>query len=57
MKAKKKEKKKSMCLCGHFGDAPDSDHYDAVEPGHGACKRCHCPRFTWIGFINGANKK
>ena len=45
------------CNCGHLSSA----HLDLLfcfgkgqaykEPGHGSCKRCECPQFTWKAFV------
>lgn len=54
---------KSVCMCGHTGDGPNSEHYDPVMPkgfegenqGHGHCTvdGCKCGTFVCKGFING----
>ena len=49
-----------LCTCGHLR----SEHIDLVTPdgrsfkipfeqpeGHGECKKCKCPQFTWKGWI------
>jgi len=44
---------KSICVCGHTGDCPKSDHKDSkLEFGHGSCKieGCNCKRFIWKAF-------
>jgi len=42
-----------MCDCGHFGgESPNSMHVDRFQNGHGACRECKCPQFTWVGFCN-----
>lgn len=41
------------CDCGHSGGALNSQHsrrmYGAA--GHGPCKKCDCPQFTWAAWI------
>ena len=48
----------SICSCGHTGDGPRSEHKDMgpIE-GHGACKTCACPRFSWARFKPGLDLK
>lgn len=41
----------SVCTCGHTGDGRNSQHYDTVALGHGACKICTCKKFTWSRWI------
>jgi hypothetical protein len=46
---------KALCVCGHIGDCPESDHKDSkLELGHGKCtvKGCDCQRFIWKGFLD-----
>lgn len=40
---------KSICVCGHSGDGPNSYHADnAFVLGHGPCSCCDgCVKFTW----------
>ncbi len=45
---------RSICVCTHVGDCPNSDHGDSkLELGHGPCKvkDCNCKRFVWKGFM------
>lgn len=42
---------KSRCICGHTGDGANSDHKDMLNPGHGACRICKCPKFVWVEFF------
>lgn len=44
---------KSECTCGHTGDGSGSQHYDTGQPGHGKCRLCKCPQFTWARGIAG----
>lgn len=40
-----------VCQCGHFGGmSANGVHETHFQQGHGACKKCHCPQFTWVGF-------
>lgn len=41
---------KSICLCGHTGDGPNSAHGGLI--GHGPClvDDCACRKFTWASF-------
>lgn len=40
-----------VCHCGHTGDGPGSEHTAGpIAPGHGACTKCSCTRFTWAGW-------
>lgn len=39
-----------ICKCGHTGGVSHSEHYDNLEYGHGDCKKCPCPQFTWKGW-------
>jgi hypothetical protein len=45
--------RKSMCTCGHVGDAPFSAHSDTFQAGHGKCliDGCKCRKFTWKEYI------
>lgn len=36
--------KEDTCSCGH----QRIDHKDTIEPGHGACIECDCPKFKWV---------
>lgn len=46
------DKPKSICTCKHSGDGLQSSHLNTkYESGHGACKDCRCPQFTWAGFL------
>lgn len=40
---------KSICLCGHTGDGPGSQHANTLAEGHGPCmvNKCTCLKFTW----------
>lgn len=44
---------KSRCICGHTGDTDPSGNASEHDGliGHGACKVCSCPKFTWREFI------
>lgn len=42
---------KSKCGCGHTGDGSGSQHEDTFQGGHGKCKMCECPKFSWAGEI------
>lgn len=35
------------CQCTHRR----SEHEDRFAVGHGKCKLCNCPQFTWVSFI------
>ncbi len=52
------ETENEMCDCGHFGGRSNAkrQHENRIEIGHGACKECHCPQFTWIGFCDEQGK-
>ncbi len=41
----------AWCKCQHTGNAPNSAHKDGLQPGHGACKMCPCPIFSWTGYV------
>ena len=43
----------SYCVCGHVGDAMDTDHKTYYQPGHGDCtyEHCGCQKFTWLRFL------
>lgn len=45
-----KTKPKSKCTCEHTGDGKNSQHEDGFQNGHGMCRECDCPRFTWKAF-------
>lgn len=35
------------CTCGCL----KSEHNDTLAKGHGSCKKCDCPKFTWASFV------
>ena len=34
------------CNCGHQQKDHETEH--ELIPGHGRCKKCYCPKFTWV---------
>jgi len=46
-----------MCECGHFGGhSPNNVHEPNFSQGHGACIRCNCKQFTWVGYCDSNGK-
>ncbi len=41
------------CTCGCLR----SQHYDSLAFGHGSCRECICPKFTWSAHVVGAGTK
>lgn len=54
----KKHSQISVCICGHTGGGPNTQHRGRYASGHGACKAkdCNCKQFTWDKFFS-ENKK
>ena len=44
-----------LCVCGHKKSEHCSLYSDRergfVAKGHGKCKKCSCPKFTWNAYI------
>lgn len=45
---------RGICTCGHTGDGANSDHKDLLALGHGSCRECDCPQFSWRSMTAAA---
>lgn len=44
-----------ICMCGHLKSMhrPSNEAlaHDVLVLGHGPCRECDCPKFTWKDFV------